>query len=69
MRPAARDPTVTECPTVAELEAASGGEVVSGPEVKYYVDMRSDVDELSGGMLCCYRVKHTGCGQPKLGGY
>lgn len=57
------DSDVTECPSQEEFAAASGGEVKSGPETKYYLDMRSDADPYSrGGLLCCYRVKHTSCG-------
>jgi hypothetical protein len=64
---AVMDPEVTACPSAAELEGAAGGEVVSGPEVRYYVDTRSDADPFtSRGMLCCYRIKHTSCGTIEL---
>lgn len=56
------DPDVTECPSREEFANASGGEVTGGPDKKYYLDMRSDADPYSGGLLCCYRVKHTSCG-------
>lgn len=55
------DPDVTECPSQEEFAAVSGGEVKSGPDQKYYIDMRSDAEERTAGLLCCYRVKHESC--------
>jgi len=55
------DTDVNECPSQEAFAAASGGEVTSGPQKRYYLDMRSDADPYTSGLLCCYQVKHTSC--------
>ncbi len=55
------DPDVTECPSQGTFGKASGSQVTGGPQKRHYLDMRSDADQYSSGMLCCYQVKHTSC--------